>query len=217
MPPNNPTKCFISAWIFSTKPQNYILIAWTRKFFQHVWGVAFGAALRSMFPLFISSSEIFGIFSHVLIVHMWVIGVPRCDGLSQTECNLFFNKTTVLITSLGRFTKFRYISDTLGNSPRGTRVRKATSTNFTVAHYCKKVEYNATDIPHKNHDFLPPEMIETMRLSTNFVVKQLFSNQFSKSGNLTISTEQNIAIFSGKRKKWGAALVSGDHKSRVRM
>ena len=58
-------------------------------------------------------------------------------------------------------------------------------------------------------------MIETMRLSTNFVVKQLFTNQFTKAGNLTISTEQNISIFSGKRKKWGAALVSGDSKSRV--
>lgn len=107
------------------------------------------------------------------------------------------------------------LSDALGNSPRGTRIRKATSTNFTVAHYCKKAEYNAMDIPQKNHDFLPPEMIETLRLSSNFVVKQLYTNQFTKSGNLTISTEQNLAIFSGKRKKWGAALVSGDQKSRV--
>ena len=84
-----------------------------------------------------------------------------------------------------------------------------------MAHFCKKVEYNAQDIPRKNYDFLPPEMIETLRLSGNFVVKQLFANQFTKSGNLTISTDQNLAIFSGKRKKWGAALVSGDSKSRV--
>ncbi|XP_065213271.1 neither inactivation nor afterpotential protein C [Planococcus citri] len=107
-----------------------------------------------------------------------------------------------------------FIIDALANCPRGTRIRKATSTNFTVAHYCKKVEYNAQDIPKKNHDFLPPEMIETLRSSGNFVVKQLFANQFTKSGNLTISTDQNLAIFSGKRKKWGAALVSGDSKSR---
>lgn len=110
-----------------------------------------------------------------------------------------------------------YFLDALANCPRGTRIRKATSTNFTVAHYCKKVEYNAQGIPKKNHDFLPPEMIETLRLSGNFVVKQLFANQFTRSGNLTISTDQNLAIFSGKRKKWGAALVSGDSKSRVNL
>lgn len=110
---------------------------------------------------------------------------------------------------------FAQFSDTLGNSARGTRIRKNTSTNFTVAHYCKKIEYNATDIPQKNHDFLPPEMIETMRQSSNFVVKQLFTNQLTKSGNLTISTDQNLGVFSGKRKKWGAALISGDQRSRV--
>ena len=64
-------------------------------------------------------------------------------------------------------------SDTLANSARGTRIRKATSTKFTVAHYFKRVEYNAQDIPLKNHDFLPPEMVETLRQSTNFVIKQL--------------------------------------------
>ncbi len=107
------------------------------------------------------------------------------------------------------------LPDTIANTPRGTRIRKATSTNFTVAHYCKKVEYNARDFPEKNHDFLPPEMIETMRQSSNFVIKQLFTNRLTKSGNLTISTEQNLAIFTGTRRKWGAALVSGDKNSRV--
>ncbi|KAK7575499.1 hypothetical protein V9T40_011785 [Parthenolecanium corni] len=107
-----------------------------------------------------------------------------------------------------------FIIDTLANSARGTRIRKATSTKFTVAHYFKRVEYNAQDFPNKNHDFLSPEMIETLRQSSNFVIKQLFTNQFTKSGNLTISTEQNLAIFSGTRRKWGAALVSGDQKSR---
>lgn len=58
-------------------------------------------------------------------------------------------------------------------------------------------------------------MIETFRSSSNFVIKQLYTNQFTKSGNLTITIDQNLAIFAGKRKKWGAALVSGDQKSRV--
>lgn len=107
-------------------------------------------------------------------------------------------------------------TETLANSRRGTRVRKATSVNFSVGHYARKVEYNSKEMPTKNHDFLPPELIEILSTSANSIVKQMFTNSFTRGGNLTISAEQNIAgIFSGKRKKWGTALISGDQKSRV--
>lgn len=42
----------------------------------------------------------------------------------------------------------------------------------------------------KNKDFLPPEMIETMRASVNITVQQLFRNKFTKTGNLTVSPSQ---------------------------
>lgn len=88
--------------------------------------------------------------------------------------------------------------------------------DFCVAHYTGKVSYNTYDIPTKNHDFLPPEMIETMRVSTDPVIKLLFTNQLSRSGNLTMPSEQKQAIAcGGKRKRWGAALVAEKSRARV--
>jgi len=63
-------------------------------------------------------------------------------------------------------------------------------------------------------DFLPLEMIEVLRESENFIVKQLFLNPLTKSGNLTISCDKNLSALTGKRKKWGAALISGDKNAR---
>lgn len=43
----------------------------------------------------------------------------------------------------------------------------------------------------KNKDFLPPEMIETMRASTNATMQQLFKNRLTKTGNLTLAPNEN--------------------------
>lgn len=91
----------------------------------------------------------------------------------------------------------------------------SSSKEFTVAHYTGKISYELKDIPNKNRDFLPPEMIETMRLSNDGIVKQLFTNQLSKSGNLTVPSDQTVPVVSGKKKRWGAALVAEKHKARV--
>lgn len=88
---------------------------------------------------------------------------------------------------------------------------------FTVAHYTGKISYDLKDIPNKNRDFLPPEMIETMRLSDDGIVKQLFTNQLSKSGNLTVPSDQSQSgpVTTGKKRRWGAALVAEKQKARV--
>lgn len=88
----------------------------------------------------------------------------------------------------------------------------STSKEFTVAHYTGKIAYDVQDMPIKNRDFLPPEMIETMRLSNDTVIKQLFTNQLSKSGNLTVLVDQSQQVTSGKKKRWGAALVAEKQK-----
>lgn len=53
----------------------------------------------------------------------------------------------------------------------------------------------------KNKDFLPPEMIETMRASTNLTLQQLFKNKLTKTGNLTAASNQSPAAGSSGRSK----------------
>lgn len=103
-----------------------------------------------------------------------------------------------------------YIIQTITNSPKGPRIKMSNSKDFCVAHYTGKVTYETRNIPRKNRDFLPPEMIETLRSSHNGIIKQLFSNQLTRSGNLTLTSDQNVLAATGKKKRWGAALVGAD-------
>lgn len=41
-----------------------------------------------------------------------------------------------------------------------------------------------------NRDFLPPEVIDVLRLSDNPLVKMFFSNKLNKTGNLNVSFEE---------------------------
>ncbi|XP_076177941.1 STKc_myosinIII_N_like and MYSc_Myo21 domain-containing protein ninaC [Ptiloglossa arizonensis] len=86
-------------------------------------------------------------------------------------------------------------------------VRSVSSHEFTVAHYTGKLIYDASEISEKNRDFVPPEMIETLRLSNNAIVKELFTNKLSKSGNLTMIIEHpKIADKPTSRGKWNTAM-----------
>lgn len=86
---------------------------------------------------------------------------------------------------------------------------------FSVAHYTGKVTYDARDMPDKNRDFVPPEMVETLRASNNSVVKVLFTNALSKTGNLTLANEQQPGKSRDANKiKWGQALVAEKQKAK---
>jgi myosin-3 len=61
----------------------------------------------------------------------------------------------------------------------------------------------------KNQDFLPPEIVDTMRLSSDTVVKNLFINQFSRTGNLIMSAE-DCGIISNIKDRWGGPLIAGN-------
>ncbi|XP_064213013.1 neither inactivation nor afterpotential protein C isoform X2 [Tribolium castaneum] len=58
--------------------------------------------------------------------------------------------------------------------------------DFAVAHYTGTVTYKGCDICEKNRDFLPAEVIETLRLSDNPTVKLLFTNKLNRTGNLIV-------------------------------
>lgn len=89
---------------------------------------------------------------------------------------------------------------------RGTHVKLVNSHEFTVAHYTGKLIYDASEIAAKNRDFVPPEMIGTMRHSSYDTVKQMFTNKLTKSGNLTIVHESCLAMEKTSKNKWSALM-----------
>lgn len=84
-----------------------------------------------------------------------------------------------------------------------------------MAHYTGKVTYDVRDLGDKNRDFLPPEMVETLRTSTDTIVKTLFTNKLTKTGNLTMTAEEYKRNGPNKKGKWGAALLAERGRIRV--
>lgn len=81
---------------------------------------------------------------------------------------------------------------------------------FSIAHCTGEVSYDARDMAGKNQDFLSPQMVDTMRSSSDTVVKYLFTKQLSRTGNLIMSAEACGAIASTNKERWGAALIAGN-------
>lgn len=96
----------------------------------------------------------------------------------------------------------RYIFDQLQQRSKGVFVKQVSTHEFTVAHYTGKLAYDASEISEKNRDFLPPEMIETLRQANVTIVKELFTNQLTRSGNLTIVVDPPKGVEKPKS-KWG--------------
>lgn len=113
---------------------------------------------------------------------------------------------------------FFCFAESLRNEPRGPRIM-AGDTNFVVAHYTGKVTYDVRAMSAKNRDFLPPEMIETLRQSNDANVKHMFTGQLSKSGNLTAPSPpagvSRPTKEGPKKTRWGAALIAETGKCRV--
>lgn len=113
---------------------------------------------------------------------------------------------------------FEYITDAVNNR-KSPYIQRFSTHEFTIAHYTGKLNYDARDLIEKNRDFLPPEMMETLRASAEFVVKTCFTNPLSKSGNLTMAAQTDpdepSSANGRRRSKWGAALLSEKPKARV--
>ncbi|KAG5675871.1 hypothetical protein PVAND_005739 [Polypedilum vanderplanki] len=162
-------------------------------------------------------------------VFVWEMLEQEEEHLPVTKLNFYDNKIAVdhlMNTPKGLFhiiddaTRGQYTSDFITDTI-GTRkspyLQRYSATEFSVAHYSGKINYNTRDFIEKNRDFLPPEMMETMRLSECEIVKTLFTNPLSKSGNLTMAmTEIEARSTSTSRKgaKWANALVNEKIKNR---
>jgi len=111
-----------------------------------------------------------------------------------------------------------YITDSLTNR-KSPYVQRFSSHEFTIAHYTGKLTYDCRDLVEKNRDFMPPEMMETLRASTENIVKICFTNPLSKSGNLTMAVKDDETTEpsekSRRKSKWGAALISEKTKNKA--
>ncbi|KAI5639668.1 myosin head (motor domain) domain-containing protein [Phthorimaea operculella] len=120
------------------------------------------------------------------------------DQLMSRPRGLFYVLDEASRTSSGQ----EYIMTTIRTSCKGPYLKLSGSHEFSVAHYTGKVNYDAREMADKNKDFLPPEMIETMRASINIHVQQLFRNKLTKTGNLTVSPAQpQVTVVKSKSEK----------------
>ncbi|XP_031771312.1 neither inactivation nor afterpotential protein C [Apis florea] len=102
---------------------------------------------------------------------------------------------------------YTHVISKIQNRAGNVYVKVVSSHEFTVAHYTGKLVYDASEIAEKNRDFLPPEMIETLRQSAIGAVKEMFTNKLTKSGNLTIIDEHSkIEEKKTNKGKWGALM-----------
>lgn len=132
------------------------------------------------------------------------------------------SKPNGLFSSIDEATKGRhnesYIIDWVNTMKSPYIKRSGSVSQFAVAHFTGSVTYDARDFSEKNRDFLPPEMVETMRTSNDPILKIMFTNLLSKTGNLTMDTDSEVKIpVDGEKKKqskWGAALVAEKTKTR---
>nr|CAD7585776.1 unnamed protein product [Timema genevievae] len=121
---------------------------------------------------------------------------PTVDELMSKPDGLFYLLDEASRSSRGS----EIIIETLEGDSKNSRLRAIGRHEFTVAHYTGKVTYDTTEMADKNRDFLPPEMIETLRLSSDRVVQKLFTNRLSKTGNLTRYNTESHGEYSQTRR-----------------
>lgn len=85
---------------------------------------------------------------------------------------------------------FNFLLDYIQHQENSNVTIKSNS-EFSIAHYTGKVTYSVKEMPDKNRDYLPPEIIETLRLSQNPTIQIFFTNKLNKTGNLLCEIDEN--------------------------
>ncbi|KAL3282151.1 hypothetical protein HHI36_005346 [Cryptolaemus montrouzieri] len=133
---------------------------------------------------------------------------------NQKLLDTLLGKSDGILNIIGQASKLeyngKYITEYISNMDTG-HISSSNHMEFTVNHYTGKLTYNAKEMPDKNRDFLPPEIIETLRSSNNPLVKLLFTGKLSKTGNLIVEFED---IASSKTSKYMSALTKGTNVNR---
>ncbi|XP_050438811.1 neither inactivation nor afterpotential protein C isoform X2 [Adelges cooleyi] len=137
---------------------------------------------------------------------------PTIDALMNNPEGLFYMFDEA--TKNGH--DYAYITNELEKNPKEPYLHVVNSKSFTVTHYSGSITYQLKDIVEKNRDFLAPEVVETMRLSKDNSLKDMFTNRLTKSGNLTVSKDRTMLVKSAPTKvsRWGVALAAEKHPIR---
>lgn len=100
----------------------------------------------------------------------------------RTRCVKKLSPTT---TREGGIFQFYALSESL-EEKNYQNVRCVERKVFSVAHYTGTVTYEFEEMPERNRDFLPPEIISVMRFSSDSIVRMFFANTLNKTGNLNV-------------------------------
>ncbi|XP_017777903.1 PREDICTED: neither inactivation nor afterpotential protein C [Nicrophorus vespilloides] len=92
-----------------------------------------------------------------------------------------------------------YVIDYLNNADH-EKVKVLSQMEFSISHFTGSVSYNAKEMADRNRDFLPPEIIESLRLSKDCIIKSFFVNKLTKTGNLFTSFDENSVTNKSKPK-----------------
>jgi len=81
--------------------------------------------------------------------------------------------------------------------------------SLTFHHSGGSVHYRTDEFMDRNRDFLPVELIEVMRLSTNMRLSSIFINKMTKTGNVTMDSATTNPPADSKR------YATGPHRNKV--
>ncbi|OAD59027.1 Neither inactivation nor afterpotential protein C [Eufriesea mexicana] len=153
-------------------------------------------------------------------VFAWEMQEQEEEEIPMQRLHFYDNKDAIdrllskdrgLFTTIDEASKntldYQYVINKIRQRSDSIYIKAVSSHEFTVAHYTGKLLYDASEIAEKNRDFVPPEMIETLRLSTIETVKELFTNKLTKAGSLTVVVEcPKVAETTTTKGKWGALM-----------
>lgn len=101
------------------------------------------------------------------------------------------------------------------NSSKTPHIKVLSTREFAVAHYTGTVQYSVKEMPERNRDFLPPEVIDVFRMSKHTEIRQFFTNALTKTGNLSLDEEKSVMANTTRKARWSAAVVKEAQKIRV--
>ncbi|XP_076302995.1 LOW QUALITY PROTEIN: neither inactivation nor afterpotential protein C-like, partial [Lasioglossum baleicum] len=153
-------------------------------------------------------------------VFAWEMQEQEEEEIPMQRLHFYDNKDAIdrllsrdrgLFTTIDEASKnmldYQYVINKIQQRSDSIYIKAVSSHEFTVAHYTGKLLYDASEIPEKNRDFVPPEMIETLRQSTVETVKEMFTNKLTKAGSLTVVIEApKVAETTTTKGKWGALM-----------
>lgn len=84
---------------------------------------------------------------------------------------------------------FVHFSTDQVNERKSQFIKTHSNTEINVSHFTGKIVYDVRNFKDANRDFVPPEMIESLRTSLDETIVLMFTNQLTKAGNLTMAFE----------------------------